>query len=442
MNAEPLSFPEKPWQAIEAVTLPGGAIPSMISFDERRYLQWLSQERYTGAGAIVDCGPLLGGSTVALAEGLRRNPRVPDTLKADRICSYDLFEYYRYMTGLFAGELEPAARESLLPRFLANTEPWRPMIRAHPGDVQRFAWSGEPIELLFIDLAKSWTLQAHLLREFFPALIPGVSIIVQQDYFFQGCPWIHVVMECLSDYVTPVHGTDGSTLGFVLDRAIPDKLLHIDYERELSAPDKGRLIERAAQRFTGARRLVVMTAQATLLLKLGDIDAAVDVLHAVRQSASYQATVVAEVVRVAQLATKQLPHEHAARRFFDELLGEASLESALANRALTSRVLRAMSSLRWATSAGRPLYLWGAGAAGQNALQVLQRHDVPVTGFVDRDPRKHGTTVSGVTVHSPSCLDRADALHPFVVASGTFASEIAAALDAEGWKRDADYAVW
>jgi hypothetical protein len=441
-NIEPLSFTDKPWQAIKPVNPPGGSIPSMICHEERRYLQWLAQERYTGAGVIVDCGPLLGGSTAALAEGLRRNPHVADAEKAGKIRSYDLFEYYPYMKGLFKGEPEPAPKESLVPRFLANTEQWRPLIQLHPGDVRQFAWTGEPIELLFIDLAKSWTLQAHLLREFFPALIPGVSVIVQQDYFFHGCPWILVVMECLADYVTPVHGLDQSTLGFVLDRAIPGDLLRVDYERELSATDKRRLIEQAVQRFAGAHRLVVMTAQATLEFELGDVDAAVDTLGAVRQSAIYDPTVAPHLLRAAQFFAARLPREHAARRLVDPLLADVSLEVALRSSAMTPQASRAMSSIRRATAAGRPLYLWGAGAAGQQALKMLQSHHVPVGGFVDRDPGKHGTTVNGLTVHSPSCLDRSAELHPFVAACGTFATEIAAALDAQGWTPNTDYAVW
>ena len=47
-------------------------VPTMLVPDELRLLNFLAQDYYRGAGAIVDAGSFLGGSTVALAEGLRR----------------------------------------------------------------------------------------------------------------------------------------------------------------------------------------------------------------------------------------------------------------------------------------------------------------------------------------------------------------------------------
>ena len=37
-------------------------------------------------------------------------------------------------------------------------------------------------EVLFIDLAKDWSINDHVARLFFPSLIPGQSVVIQQDY--------------------------------------------------------------------------------------------------------------------------------------------------------------------------------------------------------------------------------------------------------------------
>src|SRR5690606_14000300 len=151
-------------------------IPSMITEDEALYLHWLARCRYRGLGAIVDGGPLLGGSTVAFAEGLRRNPQVDDP--RGRIHSYDLVEYTPFMTRIFKGRKAPAPGASLLAEFQRNVRPWQTSIAVYPGDIRERRWTGGPIEILFIDLAKTWDIQRHLLREFFPHLIPGVSVVV------------------------------------------------------------------------------------------------------------------------------------------------------------------------------------------------------------------------------------------------------------------------
>jgi hypothetical protein len=80
-----------PWRDLGITGRDVNAIPSMIAPDEALYLYWLARCQYKGQGEIVDGGPLLGGSTSAMAEGLRLNPAV--TNKTARIHSYDLFEY-------------------------------------------------------------------------------------------------------------------------------------------------------------------------------------------------------------------------------------------------------------------------------------------------------------------------------------------------------------
>jgi len=275
-----------PWRDLGITGRDVNAIPSMITPDEALYLHWLARCQYKGQGEIVDGGPLLGGSTSAMAEGLRRNTAVEN--KTGRIHSYDLFEYSApFMKRLFKRGPVPAEGESLLPRFQANIKPWESSVRVYPGDILKYQWSGAPIEILFIDVAKTWDIQRHLLREFFPHLIPGVSVVVQQDYFFVSCYWIHLIMESLSEYFRPAHVTEGPTLGFEVVAPVPRSKLQIDYERTLSKSEAVALIDRSIARFEGLKRVVVTTAKVSLLLAYRDIDAAEDVVAQIQRAPEY-----------------------------------------------------------------------------------------------------------------------------------------------------------
>jgi hypothetical protein len=278
-----------PWRDLGLSGRDVNGVPSMIAPDESLYLYWLAHSRYTGQGEIVDGGPLLGGSTVAFARGLRSNDAV--AVKTGRIHSYDLFEYTPFMKHLFRRSPEPVVGESLLPRFRANIKPWADSVRVHPGNILDHSWSGAPIEVLFIDVAKTWAIQRHLLREFFPHLIPGVSVIVQQDYFFVSCYWIHLIMEALSEYFRPVHMPDGPTLGFEVVAPVPQERLLVDYERTFSKDEAVKLMDRVLARFEGARRSTAMTAKVSLLLAHDDVDGAESVLEEIRSSPDFTTAV-------------------------------------------------------------------------------------------------------------------------------------------------------
>lgn len=274
-----------PWRALPVSGRDVNSVPSMITSDESLYLHWLARCRYRGLGEIVDGGPLLGGSTMALAEGLRLNPAVTNRVR--RIHSYDLFEYTPAMKRVFKGRAEPPPSSSLLSEFMRHTLPWREQICVYPGDVCQYTWNGAPIEILFIDLAKTWEIQRHLLRTFFPSLIPGVSTVVQQDYFFVSCYWIHLLMEYLHEYFAIAAMPDGPTLAFDYIAPIPRELLDPDDERHFSLDEAVALMDRSLDRFAGSKRLTATTAKVSLLLAYGDVSTAATVLQAVREAPDF-----------------------------------------------------------------------------------------------------------------------------------------------------------
>ena len=170
--------------------------------------------------------------------------------------------------------------ESTLHLFTANLGPLARHVRVHAGDVMDARWSGRPIEILFVDVAKSLPIWKHVLGTFYPSLIPGVSILVHQDYHHPLLPWIHVAQEHLAPYFEVVEPHADDSVAFRLAERIPDRVLDDVARYDFPLPDHLPLLERAAARF-GADGDHVRLAKAVLLGWEGRFREAGDILAAV-----------------------------------------------------------------------------------------------------------------------------------------------------------------
>ena len=62
--------------------------------------------------------------------------------------------------------------------------PYPDLVQLHIGDVTEESWSADaPIEVAFIDVCRSKNLNAHVAKEFLPALIPGGSTLIYREFF-------------------------------------------------------------------------------------------------------------------------------------------------------------------------------------------------------------------------------------------------------------------
>jgi hypothetical protein len=233
-------------------------IPGMICEDESRFLHWVARHRLRGDGHIVDLGPLAGGSTHALCSGLALNPGAS---RRTRVHAYDLWQFFPGWEGFFPG-VALRAGDDLHPFFTRNLQAFGNLVVSHPGDLRKHRWSGEPIEILFVDAAKASTVWAHVLREFFPHCVPGRSLIVHQDWVCAECPWIHLAMARLSDYVVPVDSPAGGTVAFRVERAIPPALLEEEDFLALPTATTAVRFEEAASWMLGWYALEVRLAEA------------------------------------------------------------------------------------------------------------------------------------------------------------------------------------
>lgn len=224
---------------------PLGDAKTMLSEGERRMLHWLARNKdLSDGGCIVDAGCFLGGSTLSLATGLRKNEHFSS--KEYRIHSYDIFiaPNDAYSMGMIGEHKKPG--DTVLDIFAANLGRYSSNVVVHSGDLIETPPPQRHISILFIDIAKTRELNAKMVREFFPLLVAGNSIVVQQDHNDHSCPWVNATMECLRDYFD-VLCDDGGSRVYQLKSEIPSAMLaraasislqeEFDYLRQLAGRD-------------------------------------------------------------------------------------------------------------------------------------------------------------------------------------------------------------
>jgi tetratricopeptide (TPR) repeat protein len=199
-------MPERPWRTLlvpDAVT----RVKSLISHEEQQYLTWLTSEQYEGWGAIVELGAWLGSSSVALAEGLRRRGSTA------QIHTFDRFVWEKVAPHADV-DLEPGA--DFLPHYLQAIGDYAPWIDVRKQDLTDFVWDGGPIEILFIDSAKTWELTSAVLRGFGPSLVPGRSRVVLQDFRFAWAHCLPLIFDSRPDVWKQLEDVEtGTSVTFV-----------------------------------------------------------------------------------------------------------------------------------------------------------------------------------------------------------------------------------
>ena len=171
----------------------------MLTPEERLLYHWLGR-RVQADGATVDLGAYAGGSAARLLSGLALSGR------RFHVHSYDRFRSSRAFWARFMPDepLPKADDADLLPVVRRHLAPWEGQVTLQVGDIGEKQWTGGPIEILSVDAAKGAVLADHIAEQFFPALVPGRSILVQQDYLMSVQPWLCAQMVLLRDCFLPL----------------------------------------------------------------------------------------------------------------------------------------------------------------------------------------------------------------------------------------------
>jgi len=239
------NIPVKPWRDIDASVLAATkTVPTMLSRQEQLLYHWITANWATGAGAIVELGCYAGGSTARLAEG-HRLAGLSSTIHA-----YDRFGINQHGKDkhLYPAGVEPFEGDDLFPLAKSLLAPWSDRIKLHPGMIEDQKWSGEDIEVLVMDASKSTRTTDRFAEMFFPYLIPGRSLVVQQDYLHWKQPWIAVQMELMADCFTPVGFAPNDTIVFRCDARVGPHILTAGKVSNLSPETMIETLKAARQR--------------------------------------------------------------------------------------------------------------------------------------------------------------------------------------------------
>lgn len=199
----------------------------MTTREERAWWMQYTSTTYQGKGAVVDLGSWFGSTTCALAEGLKSNP---DTYARNQpVHAIDRFTWESWMENCvhgtaFEGKFKEG--DDFMQIFDHQTERYGNQIIGIKADLTKYQWTGGQIEFLLIDAMKTWTLSNSIIRNFYPHLMPGTSVILHQDFAHFYTWWIHLLQYRMRDFFDPMEDTiKQNSLAFKLIKPIPAALL-------------------------------------------------------------------------------------------------------------------------------------------------------------------------------------------------------------------------
>lgn len=165
-------------------------LPSMLSYEERALLHWAARVGSTASGTIIDAGCFLGGSTLALALGLLAREPASGTPYGTQIHSFDLFRVGEERERVYFDEsFDFGIGANIRDIYERNIASVRNRVVVHEGDINQLGNWTEPISVLFVDIAKSWTTNETVSQRFFPQLQPQ-AIVIQQDLVHFRSPMV------------------------------------------------------------------------------------------------------------------------------------------------------------------------------------------------------------------------------------------------------------
>jgi hypothetical protein len=239
-------MPSRLYTLERAPDLPDDMLSMMLAA-ERDVLFSIAKNYCVGAGDIIDAGIFMGASTHCFVRGLAQNPRGTCRIHA----------YERAIVGKALAALRPDLghpRDSygdplraILSRIGGNVE-------LHIGNILEVDYSGA-IEVLFLDIMKQRDTFRKCNALFMGNLIPGHSLVIQQDHYWPLNWYIATYMQLLEEYFTIVDRAETSCI-FLNTKALPADVVNHDPLDGLSPAHIVALLDRA--RDTGTTPFQVM----------------------------------------------------------------------------------------------------------------------------------------------------------------------------------------
>lgn len=256
-------------------------VKGMILYPEQKLLHWLTREYYQGMGVVVELGSFVGSSTLNLANGLAARAARLGQGAAKILHSYDMFltPNDAYTLKRLPDGYRPGDRFRDV--YDTNTAPRRDWIVVHDGDLREDPWEGGAIEVLFLDICKCWTTNQFVLEQFFPSLIGGWSIVVQQDFVRPWNPWVPVTMAALDEYFEVIAEEEDSRV-YLCTKAVPRDAVAGNFRETLSFARKRELMEASIAASSEKTAAIHSGGLALLVFMEGDAEEARGILSRAR----------------------------------------------------------------------------------------------------------------------------------------------------------------
>lgn len=260
--------------------------PAMLGVEERILPSYLSHLVAKDTGTVVELGCYLGGSTVAILDGLDQAGALSTAHKdAKFVHSYDLFRANSYMvdhTLNFYGIKEGDSFYALYKELLGDRERY---VASYAGDIMDVSWTGGVIKLLYVDMLWSWAVNSQVVKSFYTSLTPG-SWLVHQDYVYSAYPWLPISMEMLvaDGFFSFQHFAQHSTVAFRCEKPLLDPNPYAGCQFLTDCDTKLALLHQSANRFVGYPRALLLLSKAHLCATEGDLEQARSIRDSVRDA--------------------------------------------------------------------------------------------------------------------------------------------------------------
>jgi hypothetical protein len=226
-------------------------IPTMLTKEETRMLAWIAGNWVKGYGAVIDLGSFLGGSTAHLVYGVSRSFGC-DNVTVEAFDQFTIGDRWK-KPFLYDWGYPELKGNDMLHLFEEFVSPFG-KVRPHRCQIEEAKWSGDPIEILFVDICKSWSATYQVMRQFYPCLIPNESIVIQQDFQHFQQPWVVATTQYLNQYLRFISYTEENSAIFLCTKKIPPDVIERAIEETKDVSECIKLIERAHDLFPYARQ--------------------------------------------------------------------------------------------------------------------------------------------------------------------------------------------
>lgn len=226
----------------------GKFVKGTLVNEERHLYYALARDYYMGYGSFVELGSFLGASSRAFAAGLRDNPRA----RVGRLQCFDLFYYDNsWGQGGIDSYLTEKEKMDFLACFRENISGLEQYIDINQGNILDCTGdSFNEIELLFVDLAKTPELMLHI-GQYFLSRLPEGALYIQQDYLFDGLPFIKAFHEFFWEYFEMIEPNAGSTVVFRMRKKFSPTSEHLNAcAKAMSGDDMKQLVVDNGTRFS------------------------------------------------------------------------------------------------------------------------------------------------------------------------------------------------